>query len=362
MKNTKTNRTGFTLIELLVVISIVSVMAALLLPAIQAAREGARRAQVEENLRQIGLGLRDFEENPDTSAGSGWLVDLLPYMEPYDSGRPRGFGFIEVGNDPDALHKEGYEYRFMRDSSGEATGIFADPVCPGRTGMLRFVASRDGVVQSATLHPEAEEGHQQMWREVQQAGEELVAELAATVSGIGSVPWPAQRGFSNHGTPVPAMTKAELTEHLSRAASQQRSGLPYYRPQFYFRTTDLTGVIQNSFIEVVFNLFDENEDGVVIMAELLITVTPVLTRETPSNPATREHVLLARQVNVPWPSPSKRSVIGGLSLSFVRLLEPLCLGAGNEDVENLPGVRLADLLISPGTRWDPDVFQEELFR
>ena len=86
--NIQKNKKGFTLVELLVVIAIIGVLVGLLLPAVQSAREAARRTSCVNNMKQLGLAVHNYHDtNNRFPAGRGsccwgtWQVLVMPFME-----------------------------------------------------------------------------------------------------------------------------------------------------------------------------------------------------------------------------------------------------------------------------------------
>ena len=123
MLNLSVRKRGFTLIELLVVIAIIAVLVALLLPAVQQAREAARRTQCKNNLKQVGLALHNYESNykqfPPASNvpwgrtgtddahmditgpfGPNWAVAILPFIDQanlYNTSNLKSFCSVPIG-------------------------------------------------------------------------------------------------------------------------------------------------------------------------------------------------------------------------------------------------------------------------
>jgi prepilin-type N-terminal cleavage/methylation domain-containing protein/prepilin-type processing-associated H-X9-DG protein len=135
------SRRGFTLVELLVVIAIIGILIALLLPAVQAAREAARRMQCSNNLKQIGLALHNYHDtNKCFPPGAFWyemnpnwsplyrgsiLIRLLPFVEQQPL-----YNLFDLKTDTDN----------QTDAGGEllAAKIVPVYVCPSDTGDVIF--------------------------------------------------------------------------------------------------------------------------------------------------------------------------------------------------------------------------------
>ncbi len=132
-------KTGFTLVELLVVIAIIGILIALLLPAVQAAREAARRMQCNNNMKQLGLAMHNHAsaQNRLPSCGLGWndamtgwrgmsaLVQLLPYTE-----------------NETVSSQVNFEYRIWDKENTTVTGVWKNPMpmycCPSDDALGRI--------------------------------------------------------------------------------------------------------------------------------------------------------------------------------------------------------------------------------
>jgi len=129
--NSKQLRSGFTLVELLVVIAIIGILIALLLPAVQAAREASRRSQCIANLKQIGIGLQNYHDIHKKLPAGGlyqgwgpsWWVGHMAFMEQVNIFSR--FDFISPNN--------GWTYTDMNNGRIAQNAVIPYMLCPSST-------------------------------------------------------------------------------------------------------------------------------------------------------------------------------------------------------------------------------------
>jgi len=133
----KTSNFGFTLVELLVVIAIIGVLIALLLPAIQAAREAARRMQCTNHLKQIGIAVHNFHDTknglPPLCLGherAGLFVLLMPFMEAQNAYKI----CADRSNDLEGSLNAWWWSRTLNNQERKALGSVPFMICPSRRG------------------------------------------------------------------------------------------------------------------------------------------------------------------------------------------------------------------------------------
>jgi prepilin-type N-terminal cleavage/methylation domain-containing protein len=138
----QSKRRGFTLVELLVVIAIIGILVALLLPAIQAAREAARRAQCTNNLKQIGIAILNYENSKKVMTPSRlpchhgtWYTELWPYLEE---------GSLAAAWDPVLS----YHFQPKQNIEAQVPGFY----CPTRRSAGPSQLSIDGDSRGSVTH------------------------------------------------------------------------------------------------------------------------------------------------------------------------------------------------------------------
>jgi len=184
MRPTRVNR-GFTLVELLVVIAIIGILIALLLPAVQAVRAAARRTQCTNNLKQLGLGLLNYESGfkvfPPTEIHGGtwmgnyrdpydyqhcdwegqvgmWCNLIFPQIEQQAAYDRLNFEIVPQYNSPENMEIMQMEFPILLCPADPYTGLTTDWGGPRKARIMHYYAVQGSNENSSLMHPDQKPG------------------------------------------------------------------------------------------------------------------------------------------------------------------------------------------------------------